>query len=193
MIESLFQTKIEILHTDNGTEYFKEVLGIFFKEKGIHHQTTCVDTPQQNGIAKCKNKHLLEVSHAIMFSTNVPKYLWGEGEAVLTASYLINRMPTRFLNYITHLECFQKYFPKSCIQSNLPLKIFGCTIYVHIPSKDRSNLIQGLKNIFLLVMRLIKKDTSVLIQKLGKLLFHWMLLFWKNNPSFKKFLFRGRT
>ena len=85
MIENLFQTKIGILHTDNGTEYFMEVLGIFFKEKGIHHQTTCVvDAPQQNGIAKSKNKHLLEVSRAIMFSTNVPKYLWGE--AVLTES-----------------------------------------------------------------------------------------------------------
>ena len=54
MIENLFQTKIGILHTDNGTEYFKEVLGIFFKEKGIHHQTTCVDEPQQNGIAERK-------------------------------------------------------------------------------------------------------------------------------------------
>ena len=48
------------------------------------------------------------------------------------------------------------------------------------------NLIQGLKNLFLLVMHLIKKDKSVLIQKQGKLLFQWMLLFWKDNPSFKK-------
>ena len=49
-------------------------------------------------------------------------------------------MFTCVLNYITPLECFQKYFPESRIQSNLPLKIFGCTVYVHIPSKDRSKL-----------------------------------------------------
>ena len=40
-------------------------------------------------------------------------------------------------------------------------------------------------------MHLIKKCTSVLIQKQGKLLFKWMLLFWKNNPSFKKFSLGG--
>lgn len=96
MVETQFQTKIGILHTDNGTEHFKEVLGSFLKVKGTHHQSTCVDTPQQNSIAECKNKHLLEVSRAITFSMHVTKYL--RGEAILTASYLINRMPTRVLN-----------------------------------------------------------------------------------------------
>ena len=61
-----------------------------------------MDTPQQNGIAERKNKHLLEVARAMMFSINVPKYLWED--AILTASYLINRMPTRVLNYSTPLE-----------------------------------------------------------------------------------------
>ena len=54
MIETQFQTKIGILHTDNGTEYFNQILGSFMRIKGIHHQSTCVDTPQQNGIAKRK-------------------------------------------------------------------------------------------------------------------------------------------
>ena len=47
-----------------------------------------MNTPQQNGIVERKNKHLLEVARAIMFSMNVPRYFWGE--AVLTTSYLIN-------------------------------------------------------------------------------------------------------
>ena len=75
MVETHFQTKISILQTNNGTEYFNEKLRIFLKEKGIHHQSTCIDTPQQNGITERKNKHLLEVARAIMFSINVPKYL----------------------------------------------------------------------------------------------------------------------
>ena len=61
MIETQFQTKVSILHSDNGTEYFNHVLGVFLKEKGILHQSTCVDTPQQNDIAERKNRHLLEV------------------------------------------------------------------------------------------------------------------------------------
>lgn len=46
MIETRFQRKIGILHTNNGTEYFNNFLGNFLKEKGIVHQSTCVDNPQ---------------------------------------------------------------------------------------------------------------------------------------------------
>jgi len=63
------------------------------------------------------------------FSTKVPKYLWGE--AVLTAAHLINRMPSRVLNLKTPLETFLKFFPTAPISDNLPLKIFGCTAFVH--------------------------------------------------------------
>ena len=110
----------------------------FFEEKGILHQSSCTDTPEQNGIAERKNKHLLEVARAMMFYMNLPKYFWGD--AVLTASYLINRMPSKVLQYSTPLECFKKIFPESRVNSDLPLKIFGCTAYVHIPKKSRSKL-----------------------------------------------------
>ena len=99
---------------------------VFFKEKGIHHQSICVNTSQQNGIVKRKNKHLLEVARAIMFSMNVPRYFWVE--AVLIAFYLINQMPTKILKYSTPLECFQKIFPLSRRYSDLPLKVFGCIV-----------------------------------------------------------------
>ena len=39
----------------------------FQNEKGILHQSSCSDTPEQNGIAERKNKHLLEVARAMMF------------------------------------------------------------------------------------------------------------------------------
>lgn len=76
MVENQFQTKISIFRSDNGTEYFNECLENFLKEKGIQHQSTCRGTPKQNGIAERKNKHLLEVACAIMFSMHVPKYIW---------------------------------------------------------------------------------------------------------------------
>ena len=132
MIETQFDTKISILHSDNGPEYFKQTLGHFLHEKGIFHQTSCVYTPQQNGIAERKNRHLLEVARALMFSMNVPSYLWGD--AVLTACYLINRMPTRVLNFQTPLGSFKTIFPTTRLTSDLPLKVFGCTVYAHISS-----------------------------------------------------------
>ena len=56
------------------------------------HHSSCVYTPQQNGVAERKNEHLLEVARSIMFTMNVPKLFWRE--AILTAAYLINRMPS---------------------------------------------------------------------------------------------------
>ena len=73
----------------------------------------------------------------MMFYMNLPKYLWGD---VLTTSYLINRMPSKVLQYITPLESLKFFFPESRINSDLPLKIFGCIAYVHTPKKSQSKL-----------------------------------------------------
>lgn len=62
MIETQFQVKIQIFRSDNGREYLNEALGDFFIEKGIVQQRSCPDSPQQNGVAERKNKHLLEVT-----------------------------------------------------------------------------------------------------------------------------------
>ena len=74
-IENQFQTKISILRYDNGTKYFNKVLETFSNEKEILHQYLCSNTLEQNGIAKCKNKHLLKVAQAMMFYMNILKYL----------------------------------------------------------------------------------------------------------------------
>lgn len=52
MIQMQFNTKIQVLRTDNGTEY------------------SCVDTPQQNRIAERK-KHILDVARDLMSTTNM--------------------------------------------------------------------------------------------------------------------------
>ena len=55
-------TRIKILRTDNGTEYFNTLLGAYLLEQGIIHQSSCIGTPQQNEIVERKNRHLLEVT-----------------------------------------------------------------------------------------------------------------------------------
>ena len=69
--------------------------------QGIIHQSSCIDTPQQNGVAKQKNRHVLDVARSIMFTMNVPKIFWGEVN--LTSVYLINRMPFKTLQLQTPL------------------------------------------------------------------------------------------
>ncbi|KAE8726748.1 hypothetical protein F3Y22_tig00006365pilonHSYRG00038 [Hibiscus syriacus] len=89
------------------------------EEKGIVHLTSCVNTPQQNGVAERKNRHLLEVTRSLLFAANAPKYLWGE--ALLTATYLINRMPSKTLDFKipTKGESYKKF---QSVQTNISLQ-----------------------------------------------------------------------
>lgn len=128
-IQNHFSISIQIIRTDNGTEYVNNEFGNFLSGKGILHQTSCPDTCPQNGVAERKNQHLLEVARSLMFTVNVPKFLLSE--AVTTATYLINRMPSRVLGMKTPYEMI---FGKN--EFVVPPKVFGCTCFVrdHIPS-----------------------------------------------------------
>ncbi|RVW65371.1 Retrovirus-related Pol polyprotein from transposon RE2 [Vitis vinifera] len=100
---------------------------------GILHQSSCAHTPQQNGVAERKNRHLIETARTFLLHSNVPFRFWGD--AVLTACYLINRMPSSVLHdQIPHSLLFPDqplYF--------LPPRVFGCTCFVHIltPGQDK--------------------------------------------------------
>ena len=103
MIQTQFNSKIKIVRTDNGAEYFSNILGSYFKDNDIIHHSSCVNTPQQNGIAERKNRHLFEVARTLMFHSNVPKHFWGE--AILTTTFYINCMPSRVLGFLTPNPC----------------------------------------------------------------------------------------
>jgi len=128
-VKNQFNTQVRVIRTDNGTEYVNNEFANFLSAEGILHQTSCPDTPPQNGVAERKNRHLLEVARSLMYTMNVPKFLWSE--AVLTATYLINRIPSRVLQMKTPYEML---FGKN--EFIVPPKVFGCTCFVrdHRPS-----------------------------------------------------------
>ena len=97
---------MRIIRSDNGTEYINTEFRSFLSKEGILHQTSCPDTPPQNGVAERKNRHLLEVTRSLMYTMNVPKFLWSE--AVVTATHLINCMPSRILGMKTPCECMER-------------------------------------------------------------------------------------
>ncbi|CAN1837958.1 Retrovirus-related Pol polyprotein from transposon TNT 1-94 [Linum perenne] len=139
MVSTQFHTKIQVLKTDNARDYFNSILSTFLVQNGIVHVSSCVETPQQNGIAERKNRHLLEVARACMFARQVPKYLWGE--AVLTATYLINRMPSRVLRFQAPRQVLLTKYPHMVsFSSDLPPKIFGCIAFVHLNPTHRTKL-----------------------------------------------------
>ncbi|GAB2286677.1 hypothetical protein Dimus_039786 [Dionaea muscipula] len=115
---------VRILRSNNACEYFSSQFTSFMTQHNIIHQSFCLDTPPQNGVAQRKNQHLLEVTRALMFQTSVPKMFWSE--TMLTVVYLINRMPSSVnQGKILYKVIFSHHSPHP-----LPLRIFGCTCYV---------------------------------------------------------------
>ena len=102
----------------------------YFKDLGIIHQTSCVNTPQQNGRVERKHRHILNVSRALLFQTNLPVKFCGE--AVLTAAYLINRTPSSVFNGRSPYEILHGVKP-----DYKALRVFGSTCYVHRASRDK--------------------------------------------------------
>ena len=86
-ITNQFNVKIKVFRSDNGGEYTSNAFKNHVAKHGIIHQTSFPYTPQQNGVAERKNRHLMEVARSMMFQTNVPKRFWSD--AVMTACYLI--------------------------------------------------------------------------------------------------------
>ncbi|XP_019188788.1 PREDICTED: uncharacterized protein LOC109183026 [Ipomoea nil] len=89
MVKTQFNNMVRVLRSDNGTEYFSRTFSNYMSQSGMIHQSSCVGTPQQNGVAERKTRHLLEVARALLFQMKVPKVFWPD--AVHTASFLINR------------------------------------------------------------------------------------------------------
>lgn len=58
-------------------------------------------TPQKNGIVERKNRHILETAQALLLGAYVPSHHWAD--AVATAIHLINRMPSKVLEFKTLL------------------------------------------------------------------------------------------
>ncbi|XP_050156356.1 uncharacterized protein LOC126630314 [Malus sylvestris] len=87
--------KSKFTRSDNGSEYTSKIMTTYLSEHGILQQTSCVGTPQQNGISERKNRDLLEKTRSLMLQANLPKKFWSQ--AIQTAAYIINRLPSRIL------------------------------------------------------------------------------------------------
>nr|GEV06564.1 zinc finger, CCHC-type [Tanacetum cinerariifolium] len=81
---------IKTLRTDRGGEYYDP---IFFQSVGVIHETTAPYTPQQNGVAERKNRALKEMVNSMLSYSGLSEGFWGE--AMLTACYLLNRVPNK--------------------------------------------------------------------------------------------------
>ncbi|CAL9006226.1 unnamed protein product, partial [Prunus brigantina] len=136
-MKTQFNAQIQILRSDNGGEFVNHDFQTYFQQHGIIHETTCPQTPQQNGVAERKNRHLLETARALLIGAHVPRHHWDD--AIVTAVHLINRMPSGVLTFKTPLQVLAQHKPLPSVLVLTP-RIFGCVAFVHLHKNQRSKL-----------------------------------------------------
>nr|GEV25798.1 zinc finger, CCHC-type [Tanacetum cinerariifolium] len=81
---------IKTLRTDRGGEYYDPV---FFQSVRIIHESTTPYTPHQNDVVERKNRALKEMVNSMLSYSCLSEGFWGE--TMLTACYLLNRVPNK--------------------------------------------------------------------------------------------------
>ncbi|RVW12231.1 Retrovirus-related Pol polyprotein from transposon RE1 [Vitis vinifera] len=154
MIETQYNAKVRVLRSDNGGEYQSSDLQKYLKGHDIIHQTTCSNTPQQNGVVERKNRHLLEVVRASLIAAKIPISYWGK--AITSVAYLINREASELDMSGTTLESSSNDHPEiekvieegrnSTIKPSPPSEQFGSEdVFIEIP--NQLSFVEGVLNL----------------------------------------------
>ena len=61
-VRTQFNTSIHVLRSDNAKEYLSASVS---------------STPQSNGVAERKNRHLVETARTLLLHHKVPQHFWG--------------------------------------------------------------------------------------------------------------------
>ena len=146
-----------MLRTDNALEYVKKDVSIFHSKCGIIHQSSYSHISKQNGVAERKHRYILNVARTLMIHMSVPKYLWSD--AVLSACYLINRMPSYVLDKKSPFSC--RYANKKPF--SMTSRVFGYTYFVQDLSSRLDKLSpKSIKCVFVRYFRTQKEYAAII-------------------------------
>jgi hypothetical protein len=129
-LKTQFGYEIKVVHGDNASEL--NPLMAWLRDQGIHWEPAPTYTPQLNGVAEIKNRHLMEPVVAILIECQLPKYLWGL--LTLAVNYINNRMPHSKIG-MTPYEALHGYLPKID-----HWRALGCQCWAWVPKQLRGKL-----------------------------------------------------
>jgi hypothetical protein len=121
-MENHLDTSIKTLRTDCGGEYTNNEFRNFCSNSSIIHQFTCPHTSQQNGVAECKHRHIVDMALTLISQSSLPFQYWSY--AFSTAIFLINRLPSLHRGSYSPWETLFAKSPNYFLFKN-----FGCACF----------------------------------------------------------------
>ncbi|KMQ86061.1 retrovirus-related pol polyprotein from transposon tnt 1-94 [Lasius niger] len=132
LVSNKFNRKPKVIRSDRGREYIDKVFTEQLEKDGIQVQLTAPYSPQQNGVAERKNRSLMNMVRCMLDDAKLPDTYWGE--AISTANYLQNRLPTKATSN-TPYELWEGTTPDV-----KHIHVFGCAAYTLVPKQLRKKL-----------------------------------------------------
>ncbi|GJT05717.1 putative ribonuclease H-like domain-containing protein [Tanacetum coccineum] len=122
-IENLVDHKVKVIRCDNETEFKNREMNQFCEKNGILRQYSIARTPQQNGVAKRRNRSLIEAARIMLADSKLPTTFWAE--VVNTACYVQNRVLVVKPHNKTPYKLFHGRTPTLCF-----MRPFGCPVTI---------------------------------------------------------------
>jgi transposase InsO family protein len=85
-----FDAKVKKIRSDNGSEFKNTQVEDYLDQEGIKHEFLAPHTPQQNAMAKRKNRTLIELARTMLDEYRTSDRSWAE--AINTAYHAVNRL-----------------------------------------------------------------------------------------------------
>jgi transposase InsO family protein len=137
-IRRRFNYEVKILHTDNERA-LGETFKTWIKDNGYTVEYSAPYTPGQNGAAERSGGLIISKARLIRINANLPENLWPE--IIAAAGYLLNRTPTKQLDWKSPIQVLQDHRGVANPKPNIAhLRVYGCRAYPlirKIPKKQK--------------------------------------------------------
>ena len=133
LVENQNGHNIKVLRTNNGKDYVNNNLQHLCEECGIQMQHSTPCTPQQNGVAKRKNRFFKEMSTCMIEARDIIPMLWDED--ISCSTDIQNRA---FYKSVKGKTPYEAWFGQK--PNVLNFRIFGTRAWARISSEKRKSL-----------------------------------------------------
>ncbi|GJR88253.1 putative ribonuclease H-like domain-containing protein [Tanacetum coccineum] len=104
-VENLIDQRVKVIRCDNGTKFKNKEMNQFYERKGIKREFSVARTPQQNRVAKRKNRTLIEAGRTMLgkFDGKVDEGFF-VGYSIKSKAFRVFNSRTRIVEENMHVQ-----------------------------------------------------------------------------------------